>query len=238
MGEARMKLAFALVLVGATLLLLETAPGNDAWEETTVTAPSAAGETLVERKSCKCIDKFKRCTDTWCNNNCNHPGAQYYPRSFCCCGSHCGAPTDAPSDPPTVAPTNPPTDAPTAAPSDACAGDAGDALCISNDTASYCKYWQSPSVCEGSDLACQCEASSGTSNGGRRRRRKDDAPDDAGGKPGPEASADEPEPEAPDDAGGKPEPEVSDDEPEPEAPDDEGGKSKQVTEAERWQESQ
>merc|ERR1711865_1192572 len=184
----KMNLAFALVLVGATLLLLEAAPANDAWEETTF-------ETLVERKSCKCIDKFKRCTDTWCNNNCNHPGSQYCPPSFCSCSP---APTSPPTDPPTVAPTG--------APSEACAGKAGDALCISKDAASYCKYWQSPSVCEGSDLECQCEASSDTDKGGRRRRRKDDASDDENDEPEPEAPADEGS------SGGKPELEAPDDE--------------------------
>jgi len=30
----------------------------------------------------KCIDKWKRCTDTWCNNNCNH-NPRYCPPSYC-----------------------------------------------------------------------------------------------------------------------------------------------------------
>jgi hypothetical protein len=31
----------------------------------------------------KCIDKYHRCTDTWCNDNCNHAGAAFCPASYC-----------------------------------------------------------------------------------------------------------------------------------------------------------
>merc|ERR1712151_183422 len=37
------------------------------------------------RNRCKCIDPHKRCTDTWCTNNCLHTGAQHCPPAFCRC---------------------------------------------------------------------------------------------------------------------------------------------------------
>merc|ERR1711998_214520 len=31
----------------------------------------------------KCIDKYGRCTDNWCDINCNHVGAAFCPASYC-----------------------------------------------------------------------------------------------------------------------------------------------------------
>lgn len=48
---------------------------------------------------CTCVDKFKRCTDAWCNMNCGHP-KRFCPKSYCRC-----IPSATPPPPP--APYNP-----------------------------------------------------------------------------------------------------------------------------------
>ena len=58
--------------------------------------PELALDALSGGKICKCVDKYKRCTDNWCNINCNHIGAKFCPPAYCRC-----APTPTPPPPPT-----------------------------------------------------------------------------------------------------------------------------------------
>jgi hypothetical protein len=43
-----------------------------------MTEMAGAGEGVY-----KCIDKYGRCTDNWCDINCNHVGAAFCPKSYC-----------------------------------------------------------------------------------------------------------------------------------------------------------
>ena len=50
-------------------------------------------------KSCKCVDKYHRCNDNWCNVNCNIVG-HFCPPSYCRCVA-------TPNPPPPPAPYDP-----------------------------------------------------------------------------------------------------------------------------------
>merc|ERR1711934_619142 len=93
-------LALCTLLIATASVLASGEEGwvEQDWDETASNAPSDV--TLVQEAvarstgnirnptivSCKCVDKFKRCTDAWCNSNCNHKGAQHCPKGFCKCG--------------------------------------------------------------------------------------------------------------------------------------------------------
>merc|ERR1711934_1318689 len=93
-------LALCTLLIATASVLASGEEGwvEQDWDETASNAPSDV--TLVQEAvarstgnirnptivSCKCVDRFKRCTDAWCNSNCNHKGAQHCPKGFCKCG--------------------------------------------------------------------------------------------------------------------------------------------------------
>jgi len=52
--------------------------------------------TVLGNKQCKCIDPHKRCTDSWCNINCNHVGSAHCPAAFCKCEASAGPPPEPP----------------------------------------------------------------------------------------------------------------------------------------------
>ena len=52
--------------------------------------------TVLANKQCKCTDPYKRCTDWWCNINCNHVGSAYCPAAFCTCQASATPPPEPP----------------------------------------------------------------------------------------------------------------------------------------------
>jgi len=73
-------------------------------EIATATTAQDAEDSFLEAAAtgglkCTCVDKFKRCTDAWCNMNCGHT-KKFCPKSYCRC-----IPSATPPPPP--APYNP-----------------------------------------------------------------------------------------------------------------------------------
>ena len=124
------------------------------------TAPPT-GASLNGTPSCAAVGKADLCSTT-CESTCRGDAPGF--KEAGCTGENKCANTPAwalgsvctcPPSTPAPAPTD------VVVPTAECA--TGDALCISHDAGSYCKYWESPSVCHGSDIACQCEATPMTS---------------------------------------------------------------------------
>ena len=90
------------LLLCAGLLVVMNETGSNSPTANTETSLTPASE-LAAKKQYTCIDRWHRCTNNWCDVNCNH-NPSYCPWSFCRAAAT--APKAPPKPPPVPPPTN------------------------------------------------------------------------------------------------------------------------------------